>query len=464
MVYKRKRGFHIPGYNYCGPGTYYSGKQPDPINRIDAACKRHDNDPRFTYDYYNDADEDLIRDVEKYYKDDPIAAGIVSGVFRTKRYITPYKRHKLAQNDEDLPSNSLSNVPNRSIGKDSTSMRYAKRARSRIRRMGYGKRRRYSNRLSATKSTRRASTGKKSYDKSFSQKVARVLNPSRSYEYSNGSAITFPSSQNNSFIVDPHVMPITTRTASTDISLARKSRLFTIYNKITGDTISTAAGGYTSQAFWAMNRREYFKFSNFSNSTMFITVYWVCPRKPVVDPEPLNYLDAAYASTLQFIGEPPANLIGSTIAVNNHKYLDKQVNIKELPQFNKWWSILRRKDIKLEPNDQTTIVLYNKDRLINSSDYGALECIRDKRLLLRVRTELTADGTIATSFGNKGYSFTSQTLVTYVQQKCDIAPRISKQKQSFIENPTGTGVNFGNDPKMVGDPVDDAGAPMNDVS
>ena len=31
---------HIPGYNYCGPGTEDFTAQP--VNALDAACRRHD--------------------------------------------------------------------------------------------------------------------------------------------------------------------------------------------------------------------------------------------------------------------------------------------------------------------------------------------------------------------------------------------------------------------------------------
>ena len=31
---------HIPGYNYCGPGT--EDFTVDPINPLDAACRQHD--------------------------------------------------------------------------------------------------------------------------------------------------------------------------------------------------------------------------------------------------------------------------------------------------------------------------------------------------------------------------------------------------------------------------------------
>lgn len=37
--------FHIPGYNYCGPGTnilYRLHNNIQPVNKVDQACMRHD--------------------------------------------------------------------------------------------------------------------------------------------------------------------------------------------------------------------------------------------------------------------------------------------------------------------------------------------------------------------------------------------------------------------------------------
>ncbi|MEK4520832.1 phospholipase [Psychrobacillus sp. FSL W7-1457] len=36
---KRKRGFCLPGYNWCGPGCSGPGA---PVNEVDAACMMHD--------------------------------------------------------------------------------------------------------------------------------------------------------------------------------------------------------------------------------------------------------------------------------------------------------------------------------------------------------------------------------------------------------------------------------------
>ncbi|WP_455660412.1 Parvovirus coat protein VP1-like protein [Pradoshia sp.] len=37
---RRKRGFCVPGYRYCGPGCSGPGS---PTNAVDSCCKRHDD-------------------------------------------------------------------------------------------------------------------------------------------------------------------------------------------------------------------------------------------------------------------------------------------------------------------------------------------------------------------------------------------------------------------------------------
>lgn len=52
---------HIPGYQYCGPGTKLEerlAKGEPGINKVDAACKRHD----MLYSKYKEGDGRLIAD------------------------------------------------------------------------------------------------------------------------------------------------------------------------------------------------------------------------------------------------------------------------------------------------------------------------------------------------------------------------------------------------------------------
>jgi len=89
--YDRKEK-HFPGYNYAGPGTNVGKRLRNnvkPVNKIDAACFRHDlvTEPRGPYYGKNNpkrmrqADKKLIRDVKKVaYVDPPVAFAIIAAM------------------------------------------------------------------------------------------------------------------------------------------------------------------------------------------------------------------------------------------------------------------------------------------------------------------------------------------------------------------------------------------------
>jgi hypothetical protein len=83
-----RREKHMPGYNFCGPGTNVWRRLRNgvrPMNRIDAACLQHDRitEPRGPYLGRNNprrmraADRRLIAACRRYYMDDPAAAGVI---------------------------------------------------------------------------------------------------------------------------------------------------------------------------------------------------------------------------------------------------------------------------------------------------------------------------------------------------------------------------------------------------
>lgn len=61
---------HLPGYNYCGPGTNLDEKlrlRVKPINRIDNLCKIHDINYYLAskgFKSYREADEELLNDIK----------------------------------------------------------------------------------------------------------------------------------------------------------------------------------------------------------------------------------------------------------------------------------------------------------------------------------------------------------------------------------------------------------------
>lgn len=97
---------HIPGYNYCGPGTTDFSR--DPVNALDAACRVHDSGYTSWSDYFvfNEADQKLLENIS----DIPgPSASLVRGVFMSKRWAQskiPFprtKRSKVIERDSSGP-------------------------------------------------------------------------------------------------------------------------------------------------------------------------------------------------------------------------------------------------------------------------------------------------------------------------------------------------------------------------
>jgi len=462
---KRNTGFHYPDYNYCGPFTKNKGAKPK--NRIDYACKQHDEDKDFDYFYYNDADERLIRAMEKYRDDDPMAADIIKGVFSTKKYVTPYKRgrYELEDKEGDLPSNSLSNDSTGTSNKSTKGMYSGKRSkrgyrkpsgRRNLRKRGYSAKPKTSKRSRSTKSNSKGSR------RSIAKTIARIMNPAKQYEYQSGNTVILNGEEVNYFI-DPHIIASNTRTTFTDKNLFGLSRIQDWFFKVTATTFASgdvAAG----QSFWALKAKEYFKLSNFSNSTMQIRAYWV-KNKLLGNYTPVEYISGSPTSmsTAVYTGTTPANLI--PVSGQRMSFAHKTMSIYDFKEFLQHWQIVQQKNIKLEPNDTTQLVLNHGSTLVQSDNYFSSEYARGHlRLLLVVSTELTADGTVTTANRTKGYAYTNQSLVIALKQSVYVAQRVTSTRKDYIEIPTGVHSNIGTNPQMVGDPVDDAGAPMNDVS
>lgn len=87
-----KKEKHFLGYNFAGPGTNVTKRLSNnvkPVNKIDAACLKHDmvTEPRGPYRGKNDpkkmraADRKLIADVKKcWYVDPPVASIIIAAM------------------------------------------------------------------------------------------------------------------------------------------------------------------------------------------------------------------------------------------------------------------------------------------------------------------------------------------------------------------------------------------------
>lgn len=93
--------FHIPGYDYCGPGTDLTYQNP-PRNYLDAACQDHDRgyNSNLNYVLHSTADEQLAAQAKEQINNpnfyDSLAARLVYGIFKYKSLMPKYagKRRK----------------------------------------------------------------------------------------------------------------------------------------------------------------------------------------------------------------------------------------------------------------------------------------------------------------------------------------------------------------------------------
>lgn len=462
MGYKRK-GWHIPGYNYCGPGTWYpKGKRPKPINAIDEACKRHDDDPEFDYSLYNNADARLIDDVERNWKEDPFAAGVISSIFRTKRYVTKRKQ----PSTDDLPSNVISHDSTRGLKSNSRPLATTTKDMQRGRYLGGRKRRVSYKRIRTTKPSTKPRTYSRKGKSSFAKKVARVFNPARTYELDGGFSVNYNNDRLKSMFIDPAVYPVSTRTSSVDKCSMTQSNMKDVYQKLGLGAVSNTQ--FPGQKFWMLSNKQYFKMTNFSNSTMFLTIYWCKAKQPIETPaSPLGDLQAAYLNNLVQLGTTPGSLVGTLGAVGNNIMVDRNMSLKDFPNFNWHWQIVSQKDIKLEPNDQHSVCVRQKPRLWSADRYNFSELMPgDVRLLIRLKTELTVPtlAGVSENDNNKGFSFTDQTIAFFFKTFVRIAPQQSLQRVNYIDHFGGTDLNYSALGQVVGDAVNDSGAANNMVS
>lgn len=158
--YNPNGGLTIPGYRYCGPGNRMKGK---PINKLDEACKRHDETPNYSYTQWEDSDDRLIQDSFDNFWEDPVAAPLVNQAFQVKKLFAPMKRK----------GNHLTlRRKNRFKRRKATRRRPFR---------GFAKRRRLSKPFRATKRFRRVSRfrGRRSFRRTTSsvKRMLQILNP-----------------------------------------------------------------------------------------------------------------------------------------------------------------------------------------------------------------------------------------------------------------------------------------------
>lgn len=85
---RKKKGWTLPGYNYCGP--FNSLDAGPPTSKLDEACQQHDQGydslGAKAYFLHNEADEKLLSAARK---ESGISAGLVSSYFGAKKKLMP---------------------------------------------------------------------------------------------------------------------------------------------------------------------------------------------------------------------------------------------------------------------------------------------------------------------------------------------------------------------------------------
>lgn len=472
---KRKRGFHIPGYNYCGPGTHYSGKRPKPINRIDEACQMHDDDPEFDYLRFNKADQRLLDSVTNYEDDDPIASMIIRSVFETKKKLDPVtkrfvpKRRSLQKDLEtkEGPEESLL-LNDQQGGVVGTRKAMPKFSRSRKRKL-YRRSRKYSKRR-AVSVYRRSKYSKKGRKASFRRKnglakrIARVLNPSANWEQHNAITYVMPSAQ-RSYWIDPHFYASGTRTTAGDKSHTQFDILSTIHNALFG----AATLNEPSEEFWYLGGKEVWTLKNFSNVTQHITVFKLrCQFSDSSNQKPIALMQSDDEPGGVFTGNNSTNVSDATSGVNMLHSTTKLVSIYDYKFLMHKYKPVKKYKIVLQPGEQKKISVMHKAKRI-LAEWGASSPIIPGmcRILLRVDAEITADGTVTTvaqgAGSLKGAAYGATSLVCDQYNQCRMAKVPYNQRINYISEPTsGVNLNIGTDAKILGPPVDDDGTAMND--
>jgi len=431
---KRNKGFHLPDYNYCGPGTVDLGA--DPINRIDAACKRHDEDPDFDYFYYNDADEKLLQEVDLYKEDDPVAASIISGVFGTKKRFVPKRNNRAPyiEKEEKFTQDSLTNDSGESTQQTQGYNTSLGRTSRSVKTMGFRKKRSYSRRKASKSSFRRKRNFKRS-KKVTPKSLARLINPDRTWELNNqvGCICNVSNSRPKCTWIDPHTMPTSAAlTAPDDYAMMNISNL----QVRMGDLFSgTWTSGVANAEMWFLGGKETFTFHNHSNTEMKFIVYKLQNyiRTSVT---PIDMMDDSTLDTDIYTGLATTSLIDAETAGREQiKQGNKMMSIYDFKNMRKYWKIVGSKKYTLQQSESAKYTLKHKGRLIRNEYMASSEYHPGfTRILVRVDPQMTAaNDTTYPPVGTTAYvSQASQQLFIQMFLKMKMAKKMEQGRTNYV--------------------------------
>lgn len=485
---------HYPGYNYCGPGTKNFNRKPK--NRLDAACRKHDKayKDKSYYLKWNKADEDLLKELDMYKQDDPIAAEIMSTLFnikksargvtgtvtgkkRTQGKITDWAKAGKLRKPNSFKPNELE-ADHRGNFAASQEQTTGDREREIKMPKRYGKRPRSSKSRNRKRQSHghRKSRRRNHSDSGLNRKIARVLNPAITYEFQwpDCARLTAVSANKYSLVFDP-TWRVTNHTTGT-FADAGFGRLSAACSGIK-DTVGLASYDNTKygEQYWVMKNYEKFRVTNMTSGTLFFKAYWVKARDfcdncvTLIQNTTLEKTAALYPNQDPLSGGEE-NTFGQYIGSNNTQRMavNKMTSLKEIKSFIKSWQIVKMKTFKLEPNQNHSLILKRRDFIVDPVFWYTNSAIHaykpgDMKLLIRVDSTITGSTratapTTGADFMAYGGINVPYEFYTYAR----IARKTTAQERRFqyMDMTADDGVTHSmtDTPSIIGEPVQTAGA------
>lgn len=430
---------HIPGYNYCGPGTVDFSKKP--VNKLDSLCRQHDLDYQEIlesgenpYTTYNWADAKFERAVRKLRGEQRgFASKLVETTFRAKR--------EILAGDEKMeePHKKLTLKVNESISERSESDQKLTSAMPRTKRNSKGRRtgRKGSRRVSVRSSGRSSGTASRgvrrrakstngrgnSSIKTLKKVIAKSLSPPLSSQEQISYAHAIGAS---SYWYCP-TMLVSAGPTYTDISpFGAVGAMRAIGNVSTATTVPEMYFNYRSIVH---------RITNHSNSTMHVTCYKLFLKR-AIGAVGMYLLDATnLIDTTIYTGDAgntQFNFVSDFTGTSS-----KIFSPSEIPGVHSKFKFVTKK-YKLEPGE-TCVIKHSskKSHLFRKSDYEQEQGWTDYQfvkgdmaMLIRIDSELQLDHTLPNGVSYTVQSAATETTVSSSMRKKAVLQPIVYEKVS----------------------------------
>lgn len=452
---------HIPGYNYCGPGTVDFSKKP--INALDALCREHDldyqkiiDDGGNPYTSYNWADKKFAKSVETVRTErlHRLAKYMVRKTFDIKRQLLdegesselepPSKRHKQLTEKVNVQvgASPSINQSTTSTNQEPTTMAGIKRGNRRSSSgNGAGRKRKNVPKRAFSKITRKSRRKAKGRSGRglFQAIAAGIAGPPRTVELNIVKNVQ--STVNTDLWVDPVVWANATPTYNTYNPFQALGR--TNILALAGETTST-------QQFWLKKRQMSVDFTNHSNSTMYVTAYLIRVKVAYSTAGglyPLTMLDELLSevTSTTIYTEDDGNLIFN-YANPTYATASKLFTLEETVAFRRHFQIVRKKKFQMEPAESRSFNHWSSK--LTLYDYYSNQRTwmpGDVFMLLKVSSKVEADGTTATAA-----AFPIQAIALNATVRAFYSPRQNLARRVHTVSNSGL---LGTDPRIIDDTI-----------